>query len=378
VCSSNVRVHQEVRDWKAVVDPGCMKCLDCVSVCPKDALYVGWGAPSLFAAGGKTAPRRELGERLARIALATVFAWASFALLMWHGGELRAGFALATAVASIAVAVVFAGKSARSGGPSFGEEVLLGAGFLASLYAFRGVPVLPGLPDVVPLLLSVGMAAISAYFALLAARAARKSNVSLQNLELVRGGRPTRAGYGFAALVLPLALLWVRGGWLQLSYDRDLAARRDGEALEREREAHELALARAAYDRGVAQARAGSVDAAIAEFEEAVRRAPRFREARENLAGMLCQARRFTEGIAHYTEALRQQPDDADTRVLLGRAYAENGDLRSAEEQWNTALRIRPDHAAAHLALAILCDERGDSEGARAHREAAARAEPPR
>ena len=26
-----------------VVDPGCMKCMDCVSVCPNDALYFGFG-----------------------------------------------------------------------------------------------------------------------------------------------------------------------------------------------------------------------------------------------------------------------------------------------------------------------------------------------
>jgi ferredoxin-type protein NapH len=32
VCSSNVRVHEEVRDWGMVVSPGCMKCGDCVSV----------------------------------------------------------------------------------------------------------------------------------------------------------------------------------------------------------------------------------------------------------------------------------------------------------------------------------------------------------
>ena len=32
-----------------VVDPGCMKCMDCVSVCPNDALYFGFGKPTLMA-----------------------------------------------------------------------------------------------------------------------------------------------------------------------------------------------------------------------------------------------------------------------------------------------------------------------------------------
>ncbi|MFO0783272.1 MAG: 4Fe-4S binding protein [Phycisphaerales bacterium] len=48
VCSSNVRVHEEVRDYGMVVDPGCMKCLDCVSVCPNEALRFGVGKPSLM------------------------------------------------------------------------------------------------------------------------------------------------------------------------------------------------------------------------------------------------------------------------------------------------------------------------------------------
>jgi len=32
-----------------VVDPGCMKCMDCVSVCPNDALYFGFGKPTILA-----------------------------------------------------------------------------------------------------------------------------------------------------------------------------------------------------------------------------------------------------------------------------------------------------------------------------------------
>ena len=47
VCTSNVRVHEEVATYGMVVDPGCMKCLDCVSVCPNDALYFGFGRPAV-------------------------------------------------------------------------------------------------------------------------------------------------------------------------------------------------------------------------------------------------------------------------------------------------------------------------------------------
>lgn len=48
-CTSNVLVHKEVKEHGMVVDPGCMKCMDCVSVCPNDALYFGFGKPSVSA-----------------------------------------------------------------------------------------------------------------------------------------------------------------------------------------------------------------------------------------------------------------------------------------------------------------------------------------
>ena len=47
-CTSNVRVHEEIESFGMVVDPGCMKCLDCVTTCPQDALYLGLGKPALM------------------------------------------------------------------------------------------------------------------------------------------------------------------------------------------------------------------------------------------------------------------------------------------------------------------------------------------
>jgi len=48
-CTSNVHVAEEVKLYGAVVDPGCMKCLDCVTACPNEALYFGFGKPALGA-----------------------------------------------------------------------------------------------------------------------------------------------------------------------------------------------------------------------------------------------------------------------------------------------------------------------------------------
>jgi polyferredoxin len=372
VCTSNVRVHQEVRDWKTVVDPGCMKCLDCVSVCPKGALYVGWGAPA-FAAKGSTAkgatPASERGGRLGRTALAALFTWATFTVLLARKGTLEPGFAAALAVGSLLIAILFAGKSARAGGPSLGEEAFVAIAFLVALFSFRGVALFPGLSDVVPLLLSVGLATITAYVALVAWRMLRMSEVKLQNLALLRGRRPTRSGVAFAALlVVPLAALTFRGGRLQVESFREAAGAR---AAEEKAQAEKLA--RAVYDRGVAHAQSGDWPRALEEFAEAVRLAPDFVEARDNLAGAFCAAGRLDEGIAQYQESLRLRPGDPDTLVLLGRAHFEKREFSRAEEHWNAALRLRADHPGAHLGLALICEQRGDAAGVAQHRAAVRR-----
>ena len=46
-CTSNVLVHSEVKEYGMVIDPGCMKCMDCISVCPNDALYFGFAKPAI-------------------------------------------------------------------------------------------------------------------------------------------------------------------------------------------------------------------------------------------------------------------------------------------------------------------------------------------
>ena len=46
-CTSNVRVHEEVRSWGMVTDPGCMKTMDCVANCPTDAIKMGFGPPAV-------------------------------------------------------------------------------------------------------------------------------------------------------------------------------------------------------------------------------------------------------------------------------------------------------------------------------------------
>ena len=78
VCTSNVMVHAEVKAYGMVVDPGCMKCMDCVSVCPNDALYFGFGRPV-----DRRAPRPAPKHYSADLARGSSLALAVFAVSFW-------------------------------------------------------------------------------------------------------------------------------------------------------------------------------------------------------------------------------------------------------------------------------------------------------
>jgi polyferredoxin len=140
VCSSNVRVHEEVAVHGKIVDPGCMKCLDCVSVCPKDALYVGFAAPKPFATSRQ------------RVQARADFTWL--------------------------------------------EEILMGlVAFVAAQWTFRGAWFGEG----VPLLMAVGLGVITAVFAMLAWRLVRRSDVTFQHTALKQQRRFTSTGRWVAA-----------------------------------------------------------------------------------------------------------------------------------------------------------------------------------
>ena len=99
VCTSNIRVHEEVRLFKAVVDPQCMKCMDCVDVCPKDALYVGFGPPAVLTKASPAKPRRTFDLSLTEeLVLAVVFAAAVFAFRSLYD---QVPFLMALALAAI-------------------------------------------------------------------------------------------------------------------------------------------------------------------------------------------------------------------------------------------------------------------------------------
>lgn len=164
-CTSNVLVHKEVKDFGAIIDTNCMKCLDCVSVCPTDALSY-----SLSLAAdqrGTKAIKRQPGRRYD-------FSWPEdvFALL----------------VAS------------------------------ATLYALRG------LYDGPPLLLAMAAGVITALLAVTVGRLFYRCDVRLQRFTLRAGGRLTTAGYVCAVMTVAWCAFLAHSFVVQYHRDNGLNA----------------------------------------------------------------------------------------------------------------------------------------------------------
>jgi tetratricopeptide (TPR) repeat protein len=133
------------------VDPGCMKCMDCVSVCPNDALYFGFGKPSI--AVPQKAPKHHP--------------------LTW------------------------------------GEEVAALAVFAASFWAAWDVY------QLVPMLMALGAAAVTTFLALTTAKMLRARDFSFHRFDLKASGRIRRAGWGFAAFAALWIGLNAHSGWVR-------------------------------------------------------------------------------------------------------------------------------------------------------------------
>ncbi|MDQ2986679.1 MAG: tetratricopeptide repeat protein [Armatimonadota bacterium] len=330
-CTSNVRVHEEVARFGMVVDAGCMKCMDCVSVCPKGALYYGFGRTSLSVKAATPAPPRKYD-----------FTWP--------------------------------------------EEIGMAAMFLVAMYAFRG------LYDAVPLLLAIGLASVTAFLAVAIARVFYVKNVRWQRLTLRRDGAITATG--FAALMIGAALLglllqsavwnfqfhegnrlYAKATSLAASNSQsatDFAA----QALERfewcaenglfqvatvqaaigsahaftgnlaEGEEHlrravDLGpdLANAWIQLGRTQAAQGKSEAAVETFKEALGRDPQNTEAAHQTAVALTGLGKPNEALEYFTKALALRPSDPTVLADYGLALAQAGKPAKAVEQLQNAIR---------------------------------------
>ncbi|MGH7150646.1 MAG: hypothetical protein ACREIU_08110, partial [Planctomycetota bacterium] len=293
----------------------CMKCMDCIDVCPKGALYFGFGRPSIGAKPKMKRPRKVYD-------------------LPWAGEAALAGI------------------------------------FLVSLYAWRT------LYGAVPFLLALGLASITAFCALLLWRLLARRDFRMQSLTLRREGRFTPAGVA-VLVALPLFFLFV-GHSAVLQYHvkegerllRQARAAPPGErgrvaarSLVHLRRAESLALfefapleERLGYalsytEEGREEAERRYRRAVALAPSSATSRSPRFR-----LARLAAQRMDYASAEAELAALLEIDPeaDDAlevETRFDLASALKRRGDLAGAARQLEEILRIDPRNALAPALL---------------------------
>jgi len=150
-CTSNVVVHAEVKKYGMVVDPGCMKCMDCVSVCPNDALYFGFGKPSVAVT---TEPSAKYS-------------------LTWP------------------------------------EEIFAAAAFVAAYFAVWNVY------QLVPMLMAIGIAIVTAFLAVKTLHLFRRENLVFYRWSLRSKGSLMLTGYIFIAFAAAWIGLNAHSGWVR-------------------------------------------------------------------------------------------------------------------------------------------------------------------
>lgn len=363
-CTSNVIVHEEVRTHGMVVDPGCMKCLDCVSVCPKGALYFGFGRPAL-----------GLARRPAQRAKASA---------------------------------------------TWGEEAVLALAFVAAFLVYRG------LYGVIPFLLALGLAGILAVCAGAGLALVRRPSARFLGFGLKEAGRLTRAGRIFAALLALGLLVSLHSAWIQWNVRRAGQAfeelrgarealladpRRALEPSERARAERAADSARLAlrhgllsppeqrlqlawlallagseqdFERELAAAAGAGVDPAalhydLARFHEARGRSERAAAELEaslaarpsaavfdRLARLRFAAGRGEEALAVFQRALQTFPDSADLHFNRGVVLGVLDRRAEALEAFRKVTELAPERLDALENLAGLLESLGRSEEARA------------
>jgi serine/threonine protein kinase/Flp pilus assembly protein TadD len=104
-------------------------------------------------------------------------------------------------------------------------------------------------------------------------------------------------------------------------------------------------------NRGMALARAGELDDAIADLRHAQVLVPHDGQVRYNLAETLARNREFREAITEYRAYFLQEKGNAGAHYNFGGALRANGDVDEAIAEYREAIRLKNDFAKAYFNL---------------------------
>lgn len=335
VCTSHVRVHEEVQKHGQVVNAECLKDLDCVAACPENALAFAFRKPPGLASFGS---RR-----------ATRLAW---------------DYTLVEDLAMLAIAI-------------------------ATLVVLRG------LYETLPYLMSLALSGMAAFAFVHALRLLSRADLRLAPFQLRRAGHVLFAGWIFLALVAGGVLFGLHSAWIRWEESRGLAALASVEHAGHAGDAApapELAAARAHLDRRAryglatsatverARGRAAELAGDLARAEELLAaeydRGGGELDTALQLAHVLARGGRAVEA-RHMLQSIldvplfsghtlgRTQEIRVEAALALGEMQAEAGELEAAEANLRGALELRPQRTDVLYALGVVLHARGQTAAAR-------------
>jgi polyferredoxin/tetratricopeptide (TPR) repeat protein len=365
VCTSNVIVHAEVKEYGMVVDPGCMKCMDCVSVCPNDALYFGFGKPSI---GLKKTIKKNYSLTWPEEIFAAVVFFASF-MAAWDVYQLVAmlmALGIATITTFLAVRTL---KLFRSADLSFykwrlrsgGTIQLAGWAFLSFSIAWIGLNIHSGYVRWHERAGAIGFEKIRIPDELALAELDPRRWLGPGEAEGINEGREhfrkSRAAGLFVNKESLSKIAWMEylsGDTLRAVDTLKLAAdHQDGPG-------RALSL----YYRGVILNRLGRPDEAIRDLDAALAESPELLTAREERGEALWRSGRRDEAIAAWKDAVQAGPNLPLANYFLAGALRGSSEGASYEAQ---AAKLTPNDPLFHWMLGLRLRNIGMTELAETH-----------